>query len=259
MPYVRRHQPGRHEGLGEPHDQRPGQHWPSLMAPVVPALASIRQVGRPGAPSETAVTSQPAPPSRTPSGPVPAFATVLFRRLTRVPGRASVLVALPCITKCCGTWPGTPSATSTNSEAATSAKPHARLGEQASQGSGDFADRLTAPKSSSARKARACGGRTSAGYGSRRARRQAHLTCTFTIFAIRAALSRFGRPSGPRGTVAIGAVTWGFGWRANDKTLLIRGYGTFARGWSRLKRADLPAFWVLWAVRRVRWRRLRAR
>jgi hypothetical protein len=29
----------------------------------------------------------------------------------------------------------------------------------------------------------------------------------------------------------------------------------FAGGWSRLKRGDLPAFWVLGAVRRVRWRR----
>jgi site-specific DNA recombinase len=46
---------------------------------------------------------------------------------------------------------------------------------------------------------------------------------------------------------------------ANDKTLLISGYGMFARRWSRLKRADLPALWVLRAVRRVRWRWLRVR
>jgi len=38
---------------------------------------------------------------------------------------------------------------------------------------------------------------------------------------------------------------------ANDKTLLVSCYGMSARGWSRLKRAGLPAFWVLWAVRRV--------
>jgi hypothetical protein len=34
--------------------------------------------------------------------------------------------------------------------------------------------------------------------------------------------------------------------RANDKTLLTCGYGMFLRGCSRVKRADLPAFWVVW-------------
>jgi hypothetical protein len=31
---------------------------------------------------------------------------------------------------------------------------------------------------------------------------------------------------------------------ATDRTLLISGYGMLVRGWSRLKWADLPAFWV---------------
>jgi hypothetical protein len=38
----------------------------------------------------------------------------------------------------------------------------------------------------------------------------------------------------------------------NDRTLLISGYGRFDRGWSPLKRADLPAFWVSCVVWRVR-------
>jgi hypothetical protein len=45
-------------------------------------------------------------------------------------------------------------------------------------------------------------------------------------------------------------LTCVFGW-ANDKTLLVSGYVMLGRGWSRLKRADLPAFWVVRAVRRV--------
>jgi hypothetical protein len=46
---------------------------------------------------------------------------------------------------------------------------------------------------------------------------------------------------------------------ANDRTRWPAVTGCFLRGWSRLKRADLPAFWVLRAVWRARWRWLRAR
>jgi hypothetical protein len=34
--------------------------------------------------------------------------------------------------------------------------------------------------------------------------------------------------------------------RANDRTLVTCGYGCSAEGCSRVKRADLPAFWVVW-------------
>jgi len=32
---------------------------------------------------------------------------------------------------------------------------------------------------------------------------------------------------------------------ATDKTLLTSGYGMFLGCWSRVKRADLPVFWVV--------------
>ena len=46
---------------------------------------------------------------------------------------------------------------------------------------------------------------------------------------------------------------------ATDRTLMAWGYGGSAEGWSRLKRADLPAFWVFRVVRRAVWRWLRVR
>ena len=58
--------------------------------------------------------------------------------------------------------------------------------------------------------------------------------------------------------LAIGPLTC-TSWWANDRTWLICGYGIFAGGCSRVRRGDLPAFRVLGAVRRVRWRRLRVR